>query len=412
MLRTSILIVLLFIVAVIAMQSDPAETIPAFARKYRFSCTTCHVAAPMLKDYGDEFAGNGFQLPDDDEPPRAFIDVGDDNLLLQRDMPLAIRFDAFARFRSEHEVDSDAQFPYGVKLLSGGNIAPDIGYYFYFYMDERGEVAGLEDAYVHFNNIKGTELDLMVGQFQISDPLFKREVRLTFEDYQIYKTKIGLTNTNLTYDRGIIASYSLPTKTDIILEVINGNGLHDAGADRMFDEDSFKNVFVKVAQEIPFGTFGVFGFTGKETNNDSEKVFDPADPAAADIAGEKNEFLMFGPDISIGTDMITLNAQYLLRRDSNPYFVADVDDDQETDGVIVEAILNPDPQKSKLLGVLLYNKVSSDVQGVPGEPGFDYETVTGSLSWMLRTNLRLLGEVTYDTEREETTFTIGYVSGF
>ena len=39
--------------------ADESLAIPAFARKYRFSCNTCHVAPPKLKAYGDEFAGNG-----------------------------------------------------------------------------------------------------------------------------------------------------------------------------------------------------------------------------------------------------------------------------------------------------------------------------------------------------------------
>ena len=30
--------------------------IPAFARKYKMSCKTCHAPIPRLKAYGDEFA--------------------------------------------------------------------------------------------------------------------------------------------------------------------------------------------------------------------------------------------------------------------------------------------------------------------------------------------------------------------
>ncbi len=392
MVRKSFLIVAMFVIGIAALSPDVARTIPAFARKYGFSCNTCHIAVPKLKGYGDEFAGNAFQLPDEEEPPRAYRDVGDDRLLLQRDLPLAVRFDAFARFRTEGDIASDMQTPYGIKLLSGGSIARDIGYYFYFYMNERGKVAGLEDAYVHFNNIGGSELDLMVGQFQICDPLFKRELRLTFEDYQIYKTNVGSSTVNLTYDRGIIASYSLPSKTDLILEVVNGNGIEDSGADRMFDEDSFKNVFLKVAQEIPFGTVGVFGYMGKQTDHVT--------------TGEENKFSMFGPDISIGTDMIELNVQYIRRADNNPSFFAGVDKDMITDGFIGEMVINPNPEKSRLFGVLLYNKVTSDVAGI------EYETIAANLSYLLRTNFRIMAEAAYDVEHEETLVTVGYVSGF
>ena len=39
-----------------------SEAVPAFARKYRMSCTTCHAPAPRLKSYCDDFEGNAFML--------------------------------------------------------------------------------------------------------------------------------------------------------------------------------------------------------------------------------------------------------------------------------------------------------------------------------------------------------------
>jgi hypothetical protein len=67
---------------------------------------------------------------------------------------------------------------------------------------ERGEFGGFEDAILILNDIGGIPLDLNVGQFQVSDPLFKREVRLMFEDYIVYRANIGA-NSNLTYDRDL-----------------------------------------------------------------------------------------------------------------------------------------------------------------------------------------------------------------
>ena len=60
------------------------RAIPAFARKYSMSCTTCHAPFPAFKPYGDEFAGNGFVLKDKDAP-RYTVETGDDNLALIRD---------------------------------------------------------------------------------------------------------------------------------------------------------------------------------------------------------------------------------------------------------------------------------------------------------------------------------------
>ena len=253
------LIALIFISTVLA---ESAEAVPGFARKYKMSCTTCHAPAPRLKEYGEEFAGNAFQLEEGQEPPRAFYDTGDDLLMLQRDIPIAIRFDAFAHhthYSGEGEESmTDMKTPYGIKLMSGGNISKSIGYYFYFFMSEKGEVAGIEDAYIHFNNLFGSTLDIMVGQFQVSDPLFKRELRLTFEDYKIYKFKIPNTPTDLAYDRGVMITYSAPTGTDLVLEVVNGNGKDEIDKAGYFDDEQWKNILLRGSHG--FGPVRLGGF--------------------------------------------------------------------------------------------------------------------------------------------------------
>ena len=45
--------------------SAPAESIPLFARGYKVSCTMCHVAFPKLYSLGEAFAGNGYQMPEE-----------------------------------------------------------------------------------------------------------------------------------------------------------------------------------------------------------------------------------------------------------------------------------------------------------------------------------------------------------
>ncbi len=51
--------------------------IPAFARKYRTSCSTCHTAAPKLNVLGEAFRLNGYRFPENDE-------------LLRRDDPVQL----------------------------------------------------------------------------------------------------------------------------------------------------------------------------------------------------------------------------------------------------------------------------------------------------------------------------------
>src|SRR5690606_4555473 len=144
-----------------------------FARKYRVTCSVCHTTAPSLNDFGERFAANGFQFVVG-EPPTDTITTGDDLLRLLERINFAFRFDSYAVARSARPSSGpsvDLQFPYGIKLLSGGAISDRISYYLYFFLSERGEVAGLEDAYLQFTDIGGSGVNLMMGQFQASDPL-------------------------------------------------------------------------------------------------------------------------------------------------------------------------------------------------------------------------------------------------
>ncbi len=47
--------------ALVLLSAVPSDAIPAFARKYQFSCSTCHAPAPRLKPFGEEFAARGFR---------------------------------------------------------------------------------------------------------------------------------------------------------------------------------------------------------------------------------------------------------------------------------------------------------------------------------------------------------------
>jgi hypothetical protein len=237
---------------------DELNAIPAFARKYQISCQVCHSpASPRLKAFGDDFAGAGFRMTEYDAP-RYFVPVGDDKLSLIRDFPIAVRLDGHITYNNENRGAPDFGLPYALKLMSGGELSDKLSYYFYFYMNERGKVAGVEDAFLMFSDVLGTGINLYLGQFQVSDPLFKRELRLTLEDYVIYTVAPGNSSIGLKYDRGILLEYGLPTGTDIIAEVVNGNGLPQAGEGHIFDRDKHKSYLLKLNQGI--GDFLSIGY--------------------------------------------------------------------------------------------------------------------------------------------------------
>ena len=383
----------LLLIFVFVILCDNIFAIPAFARQYKISCQTCHSPIPRLKPYGDEFAGNGFRLSDQ-EPSRYFVDTGDDKLSLLREFPLAVRFDAFVTYKTEDPNITDLKTPFNIKILSAAAISQSVSYYFYFFLSERGEVAGVEDAYLMYNNLFDLDLDIYVGQFQVSDPLFKREVRLTYEDYQLYRTTVGLSRINLTYDRGIMLTYGTEYGTNIMLEVVNGTGLAEANDFRNFDEDKYKNFMGRVSQDINENIrVGGFAYLGKEELGTNVK-FD-------------NSIVMFGPDASLSfEDKLELNLQYIKRVDDSPYGPIIGDDEKTTNGFMGELIYTPQGDESDWYAVGLYNWVDSDVDIL------DYKTITGHIGYAMRRNLRLFGEYTHNFTNEFGQFTIGVVSAF
>ncbi len=383
----------------ILMITSASWAIPAFARKYKFSCTTCHEPFPRLKPYGDDFAGEGFMLPEEDSE-RDYVTAGDDLQYLNRDFPIAARMEAYGVYDQDRDVETDLQSPWGIKFMSGGTLYKGIGYYFYFYMSERGEVAGVEDAYVHFNNVFGSNLDIMVGQFQTSDPLMKRELRLTFEDYQIYTRRVGRSVTNLTYDRGVMLVYGIDeTSTDLVAMIVNGNGKQEAGGDRKFDIDSKKNLGFRVNQAIGDRlSVGGFYYTGKEV-----------------IDNYTNEITYYGPDMSLSLGPVDFTGQYLIREDTNPRLF-NRDNEGETTGWVLEAIVAPHRNTPRYYFTALYNQIDSEITTI--YPTFTmgssvpYETFTLSGTYLLARNLRLIGEYTRDLEHNKNRVVMGFVSGF
>ncbi|MBN2071612.1 MAG: hypothetical protein JW814_09170 [Candidatus Krumholzibacteriota bacterium] len=364
------------------------NAIPAFARKYKISCNTCHSVIPRLKDYGDEFAANAFTIPEK-ENKRDYITAGDDLLWLNKDFPLAARIDLFAAFDEDQRVENDLQIPWGLKLLSGGTLYKNIGYYFYFFMSERGEVAGVEDAYIHFRNVFNSKIDVLAGQFQVCDPLMKRELRLTYEDYLVYKVSPGSSTINLTYDRGLVFAYTLEkTGSDLVAMVVNGNGKGEAVDDKL-DQDDYKNYALRLNQGIgDIVTIGGFYYAGKEKSPGS---------------GRTNDVTYYGPDLTFGMGPVELTAQYLYRKDTNPEFLTS-SDDLETHGYVVEMMFAPDIDNSRYFFTGLYNLVDSKV--------FDYETATLSYTYLISRNLRFIAEYTRDLAEERNRGVLGMVGAF
>lgn len=398
--KKMLLLTLLALIITAIIASD-IFAIPAFARKYNMTCKTCHSPFPKLKPYGDEFAGNGFILKDQDAP-RYFVETGDPELSLIRDLPLAMRLEGYVTYNQGNTQQSDFTNPLFFKLLSGGAISNTVSYYVYYIL-ENGERGKIEDAWLMFNNVAGSELDLSLGQFQVCDPLFKRELRLTKDDYYIYKVRPGASNVDLTYDRGIMLTYGFESGTDLALQVVNGSGIGEGFMGGNFDDDKYKNFMGRISQDVgEHIRIGAMGYYGKETREFNE--------VTTGINSLENELYMFGGDATISIEPIELNVQYVERNDNDPLFHNSQEIgypvDLKTRGAFAELIFLPKGDDSKWYAVGLFNWIESDFSEL------NYKTLSGHLGYVFRRNIRMVVETKYDFEKEFATLGVGVITAF
>ncbi len=374
--RTSIGLLVLAGVCSLWVIPDTANAIPAFARKYKVACTTCHTAFPQLNGFGEAFAGNGYQFPGEDLKEQT-VDTGDDRLFLAKDIPLAIRADGFIRLRNDSDTKVDDEFPFALKLLTYGNIKKDISFYFYFLFSERGDVTGIEDAFLYFNElIAGHDLDLRLGQYQVTDSLFPREQRLTFQDYTYYTTKVSDSGFDLVYDRGAELSYGFDATDDIALTLLagiaNGNGIGVADSDRNFDSDNFKNFYGWVLLDWGGQSIGGYAYIGREQNT----------------LEVKNDFYRIGPDFNFTLfDSVNIWGSYLFGKDDNATFTTPATEVKSWGGFTGITYKFSDIW----VGSLLHNMV--EVREISS---LDAHTVTANISYYITLNFKVMLEGTAD----------------
>ncbi len=268
----------------LSIWSAESQAIPVFARQYETSCATCHAAFPRLNAVGESFRDNNYRFPNWRE--KIAIDTGDDMLALPKYPQLAIRAQAYVQSRQAREINdtytgftnnngsrTDFQAPYLIKLLSSAPVSDHLTYYFYGIYAEKGNngTAVIEDAWFRHDDAFGTGIGTMLGQFQISDLMFPRETRMTFQDFMVYRFA------DITYQRGVIFDRMAgPLKLSI--GEVNGNGtevnynLNSPGylrPDAMFDNDNRKDMFGRVGFDIGPVKMGFFGLNGKQASIDN-----------------------------------------------------------------------------------------------------------------------------------------------
>ncbi len=380
--------------------ASAVQALPLFAQRYGGSCRRCHNPFPRLTEAGEAFASNGFRRHG--EAPADTIGTSDDLLVLGRSLPLSIRLESNVTWQGGdgYAPVTDFQTPYALKVISSAPLSKDLSYYFYFYFFEHGEM-GIEDAFVQWNDLGGKPFDVAVGQFQVSDPLFKRELRLELEDYVIYRARVGASRADLTYDRGVLATWS-PSRFEFAAAVVNGTGKREADDGERFDTDAPKNVLGRVSFEPALGMrVGGMAFGGWEDGEAGDGVV-------------RSDVRMIGADATLSHGALELNGQFLQRTDRHANFLL-ADTEATTRGGFLEALWAP--SESRWYGFGLWNRIQCDQPllnpRMGGPAGVTrYETISAGAGRMLQRNVRLQAEAGWDTQSEAARLAFTFVTAY
>ncbi|MDX1812690.1 MAG: hypothetical protein R3240_12115, partial [Gammaproteobacteria bacterium] len=378
---------MLFSIAFLAMNQAMAN--PGLARQYNVSCSMCHIAFPKLNAFGQEFAGNGMRM--DGWKTSATTDTGDERLNLLKTSSVAFRAQAFSQLRTADAVNSngqqivngemDIQAPYQLKMLSTAPLSDQLTYYFAAIMAEKGENGTIiiDDAWLQYDNAFNTGLGVTFGQFQLSDFMFPRETRLTFQDFLVFSMA------DITYERGGIVSTDVGPLS-VSIGAANGNGtesqtynLNSAGykrPDRTFDNNRNKKLFGFLGTTVSGVDLGLFASAGNKQGQGDTQVF------GFNFSGDiSQKVFWFGQLLQANWNKVQDHSKTI--NDASWYggFLG------------VDFIANDYWAYS-----LLYNYADANDLNDSGTvyEGINVNSITGTISYYLQRNVKAVLEVNYD----------------
>ncbi|MFQ5772000.1 MAG: hypothetical protein ACE5HX_15805, partial [bacterium] len=309
---------ILVLIELLTVLNSQSHAIPAFTRRYRTSCTTCHVLIPKLNYFGKAFRANGYRIPPKDE---AFVKVPDVKIgdegwkevwpkgiwpgAIPGLPPIALRIDGDLIINPKAEINSDFDIPREIEILAGGNAGDGFSYFLELAF-EKDEVV-LERAFAQIDRIAGMTLfNIKTGRYELAAvPFSGMSRRLTASDFitsdfkavpggfsfgdrqqgiELWGAKSGEVHGGFEYGLGIV----------------NGSG---SSRDRNSDKDVYYRFSYK------FGGFGVAGSNSKkvskklkQTNNwrdDSFKIGTFGYFGTDILAETENKFDRIGLDVDL-----------------------------------------------------------------------------------------------------------------
>src|SRR5246127_3897491 len=152
--------------------SQPANALPAFARKYGLRCSACHESWPMLNYFGQKFKDNGYQLMNDRDAP-IWQNASYWPITLRitpfwsRESTNKVAVDGAGGGTTETKITTTGFNLSGLDILTGGTLEKNITFLLVPSSDETGAFH-FESANVRFDNLLHSPcLNVKVGKFEL-----------------------------------------------------------------------------------------------------------------------------------------------------------------------------------------------------------------------------------------------------
>lgn len=330
--------------------------IPAFARKYKTSCVTCHVVYPKLTPFGEAYRLNGFQMPegDEDQIKEEPVRMGADSYKrvwpesvwpgsIPGTSPVSFRVRSGLTWQDD-ETGQYAEFtPPAIQLITGGTFGEEISFFAGAHLFEHGEAGSIDRLYLRFNDLFSSKipynlLNVRIGQFVPDIVTYITNHRsLTHTAYAFNTYAPGLSEFSgghlhgapvfglENFQLGAEASGLVGSRFRYVVGLINGNGTAT-------DNNAAKDVYGKLAYKLgglafdgssdgdiygpkaenwseKSSTVSIFVYTGKGTNtgdasgedDHTHKILASANSLSSEQSNTDDDFdiIRVGSDINI-----------------------------------------------------------------------------------------------------------------
>jgi hypothetical protein len=396
-----------------------AEAIPAFARKYRTSCTTCHLAIPRRNAFGEAFRRNGYQIPAGDaryiksEPislgAEAWKDMWPD-AVYPGSIPESIPFSAYVHQRFVFEPPKDHRefdAPHEFELLIGGTLGRNIGFFGEWVFFEKGKNApGLKRFFIVFSNLfedkLGRSLSLRVGRVEpgVADG-YKDADRMTLDHIPTLDYRVVPGGFRLRNQQSGIEVAGVPHRSfEYVVGVVNGDNV------TINDPNNKRDTYFRAGFKL-----GGMGLDGSGAPEDASGELPIADNYVDDSvklgfyyyngfstlvdanSGQyDNDFWRFGVDARVNYGRNYFLGGLVQGRDDNPFNTDLVDVDSTAWFIEYNRVVKP-----WVIPILRYERIEID-----GRP--DVTRVVPNLTLLIRPNIRFTAEAVFMPSLDEDEF--------